>query len=103
MSEPKRMTLEVGVDENGWAQVQLYLNPAARVQLIEELTRLDRRDDHFHVYHYDAVGDGFQLSQVPYEPKQAIAGHLKVMLRYDDWDVERFPHVMAPPKDPLKE
>lgn len=102
MAERKRMTLEVSVGENGSAEAQLYLNPAARKQLIEELLKLDRTDDHFHVYDYDAVGDDFQLYQTPYRPGQPVACHFKVMLRYDDWDEEHFPQVMTPPKDPFE-
>lgn len=101
MAERKRMTVEVSV-ANGSAEVQLFLNPAARKQLIEELLKLDRIDDHFHVYNYDAVGDDFQLYQTPYNAGQAVAAHFKVLLRYDDWDAEHFPHVMVPPLDPFE-
>ncbi len=93
MSERPRLTVQIDGSE-----VILCLNPEARRQLIAELQNLDRQSDHFHVLGPE-VGDDLQVSQIPYRPEDQLAYALKVCLRYDDWDAEHFPHVMAPPPE----
>lgn len=96
MADRPRFTVQIDGSE-----VILYLNPEARSRLIAELQHLDRRSDHFHVLGPE-VGDELQTSQIPYRPDDQLAYSMKVCLRYDDWDEEHFPHVMAPPPDPLE-
>ena len=97
MTNRPRMTVQIN-GEVGSQEVQIYLNPEARHWLIAELQKLDRSDDHFHVFSFEDWG-GLQLSDVPYGPSDKTVPALKVLLRYDDWDAEYFPHVMAPPPD----
>jgi hypothetical protein len=83
----------------GSQEAQIYLNPEARQWLIAQLNKLDRRDDHFHVFSFEDW-DGLQLSDIPYSPNDKTVPALKVLLRQDDWDEQYFPHVMEPPKEP---
>jgi hypothetical protein len=95
MTERARLTVQInGRDDD----VTLYLNPAARERLIAELLKLNRADDHFYILGPE-TGDELQTSQIPYEPGDQLAWSVKVLLRYDDWDEEHFPHVMAPMPD----
>lgn len=96
MTERPRLTVQIDGSE-----VILYLNPEARSRLISELQNLDRHNDHLHVLGPE-VGDELQTSQIPYRPDDLLAYSMKVCLRYDDWDDEHFPHVMAPPPEPLE-
>jgi hypothetical protein len=98
MAARPRMTIQV-IGEAGSQEVQVYLNPEARQWLIAQLNKLDRQDDHFHAFSFDEW-DGLQLSDIPYSAGDKLACALKVLLRYDDWDAEHFPHVMEPPKEP---
>jgi hypothetical protein len=92
MSERPRLTVQIDGSE-----VILYLNLEARSRLISELQSLDRHSDHFHVLGSE-VGDDLQTSQIAYRPKDQLAYSMKVCLRYDDWDAEHFPHLMAAPE-----
>lgn len=96
MSERPRLTVQIDGSE-----VVLYLNPEARSRLLAELLHLDRRNDHLHVLGPE-VGDELHLSQIPYGRDAQLAYSMKVCIRYDDWDDEYFPHVMASPPDPLE-
>lgn len=98
MKARPRMTIQVN-GETGAQEVQIYLNPEARDWLIEQLNKLDRKDDHFHAFSFEDW-DGLQLSDIPYSPGDNPACALKVLLRQDDWDEQYFPHVMEPPKEP---
>ncbi len=78
---------------------ELLMNEAGRDLLIEELRRLDRGWDHFHLDHYaDAdIADRTDviLSSVAYRADDKVLEHGKVLLRPDDWDQTYFPHVMT--------
>jgi len=95
-----RMTIQVSGDPGG-QEVEILLNPEARKWLIAALNKLDRADDHFHAFTFEEW-DGLQLSAIPYGPGDTPAVALKVLLRYDDWDAEHFPHVMVRPPDPFE-
>jgi hypothetical protein len=92
------MTIQVSGVEGG-QEVEIYINPEARRWLVAELNKLDRVNDHFHAFSFDDC-EGLQLSSISYSPEEKTACALKVLLRYDDWDAEHFPHVMVPPADP---
>ncbi len=93
-----RMTVQATPGSGLDREVEIYLNPEARRMLIAELTKLDRTNDHFHVFSFEDW-NGLQLSEIPYSPGDAPVTALKVLLRYDDWDAEHFPHVMESPSD----
>lgn len=97
MTARPRMTVQISGQE-GAQEVEIYLNPEARRWLIAQLTKLDRTDDHFHAFSFEEW-EGLQLSKVPYDPEDKPACALKMLLRYDDWDAEYYPHVMVPPDD----
>jgi len=98
MTNRPRMTVQVGSGSGLDSEVEIYLNPEARRILIAELTKLDRTNDHFHVFSFDD-SNGLQLSEIPYSTGDMPVCALKVLLRYDDWDAEYFPHVMEPPSN----
>ena len=83
---------------------ELLLNEAGRDLMIEELKRLDRKWDHFHLDHYDdpdiADATDLILSAIPYRDDDKVIEHGKILLRPDDWDHEYFPHVMKATKTP---
>lgn len=96
MTDRPRMTVQVSAGTGLDREVEIYLNPEARRILVAELTKLNRTDDHFHVFSFEDW-NGLQLSEVPYSAGDTPVAALKVLLRYDDWDAEHFPHVMASP------
>ena len=79
---------------------ELLLNETGRDLLVEELQRLDRRWDHFHLDHFGGREDvgaiDIALSVVPYRHGDTVFEHGKVLLRPDDWDQKYFPHVLEP-------
>ena len=97
MTARPRMTIQVNGAEGG-QEVEIYLNPEARQWLIAQLSGLDRANDHFHAFSFEEW-EGLQLSTVPYGAEDKPVSALKVLLRYDDWDTEYYPHVMVPPDD----
>ena len=73
-------------------EVEIYLNPEARDQLIRELQRLSERSDHTHYGTWE--GAEVQLQDVAYSPGQVVVDHMKILFRLDEWDQQYFPHVM---------
>src|SRR5262245_24821984 len=98
MSVRPRMTVQISGDKPGSREVKIYFNPQARERFVAELMKLDRSDDHFHVFNFEECG-GLRMSEIPYSPDDEVIPALKVLLRYDDWDEKYFPHMMTPPKD----
>ena len=96
MSE-SRITVCIGMSEDGKPlEVQVYANKAGIRRLIDELSALDERNDHFHLF--SGAWGGYDLGTVSYEPKREIvADRLKVLFRTDAWDAEHFPEVMKMP------
>lgn len=99
MSERPRMTVVIDGEVKGSREVQLLLNPVARDLLVAELMKLDRSNDHFHLLSFEEWSE-LTLSTIPYTTGDELVPAVKVSLRYDDWDAEHFPHVMATPADP---
>ena len=95
MTERPRMTVQVSNGTGLDREVEILLNPAARRLLISQLERLDRSDDHLHVFSFEE--DSLTLSEVPYKEDDQPVCALKISLRYDDWDAQHYPHVMEQP------
>jgi hypothetical protein len=95
MTERPRMTVQVSNGTGLDREVEILLNPAARRLLVSQLEKLDRGDDHLHVFSFEE--DSLALSEIPYRDGDQPVCALKISLRYDDWDEEHFPHVMKQP------
>ena len=95
MSKP-RITIAYTKSETGEPdEVLLYLNPEGRDLLVNELSRLDERSDHFHLQDEDWSGE-VPLQTKAYAPeREQVVFAAKVMLRPDHWDAEYFPHVLS--------
>lgn len=92
------MTARVTVCVRADGGFEILLNEAGRDLLVEELSRLDRRWDHFHLDHFAdpeiADSTDVMLSVVPYRSGDKCLENGKILLRPDDWDREYFPHVL---------
>jgi len=80
---------------------EVSLNEAGRELLVDQLQRLNRSWDHFHLDYYRdpdiADATEVRLSAAPYHPGNRVLENGKVLFRPDDWDEQFFPHVMRPP------
>ena len=85
--------ITMNVTEDG--VYELWLNESGRDLLVEELQKLNDRNEHFHLDSYDF---GVQLSTQPYRETDKILSTAKVYLRLDKWDEEHFPHVIQDPE-----
>lgn len=92
-----RVTVSLTPDGN----FEILLNETGRDLLVEELRRLDRNSDHFHLDHYSdpdiADATDVPLMAIAYREGDQVISNGKVLLRPDDWDSEYFPHVLAAP------
>ena len=96
MAEP-RATVVTIPDRNGLPnEVEIYLNPEARDQLIRELQGLNEKSDHVHYGTWE--GAEVSLQDIAYSPRQVIVDHLKIYFRLDAWDQQYFPHVIPSKK-----
>lgn len=73
-------------------ELNIWLNPDARDDLVKNLLCLSSENDHFHMSNIEGIKD--DLSTVPYHVGDEVLDFIKVALRLDDWDREFFPHVM---------
>jgi hypothetical protein len=88
-----RITVTVDRSDNGEpVAVEIYVNPAGRDHLMEQLAALDSSHEHFHMFSRAWGSD--ELGQNAYDPQKPVVHHLKVLFRLDEWDQEFFPHVM---------
>lgn len=95
MANRPRLTITVKKSRDGSpGEVALYLNPEARAEFIRQLQALDETDDHFHMMVSDWGDADVALDMTPYTDAEHLIQSAKVMLRYDSWDAEYFPHVM---------
>ena len=78
---------------------EILVNEAGRDLLVQELQRLDKTWDHFHLDHFDEPelvdATEVQLANIPYNNGDEVFQHGKVLLRPDDWDAEYFPQVLG--------
>lgn len=85
-----RVTLSLSED----GQIEIRLNEAGRDELVKLLRSLDRDHEQFHLgpaeFHPDCA-----VSEVPYREMYRVLSWGKVLLRPDDWDREKFPHVVG--------
>lgn len=85
--------ITISVTEGG--EFEIYLNETGRDRLVEELQRLDKSWDHFHL-----APEGFDmdvdLQSTSYDAKHRVYDWGKVLFRPDEWDAEFYPHVMEP-------
>ena len=84
-----RITVNVTAD----GEFEIWLNSAGRDLLVNELKRLNEKNDHFHLG--PAPAGEVEVSSVPYRPDDKLLEFGKVSFRTDDWDRQYFPHVMA--------
>jgi len=90
-----RVTVEIesGEEDSTPHTVQIFLNEEGLRKLIEDLTALSEKNDHFHMFSQDWSGSNGDLSQIPYYPQNTTAHHLKVLFRPDHWDRKYYPHM----------
>jgi hypothetical protein len=85
---PARVTISVKSD----GELEIWLNPEGRDQLVHALQALNVSKDHFHL---GTWGGDIELSAVSYRPTDKIVDTAKVLFRPDEWDQRYFPHVVA--------
>ncbi len=84
---PARVTISVKSD----GELEIWLNPEGRDQLVRELQALSASKDHFHL---GTWGGDIKLGSLSYRPTDRIVDTAKVLFRPDDWDRQYFPHVL---------
>ncbi len=84
-----RITISVNAD----GLLEIFLNEAGREKLVQELQKLDRRHDHFHLMVHE--GAEVELKSKPYDRSDKIIEYGKILFRPDEWDREHFPHLFA--------
>ena len=96
MPENSRVTVEIGTDKDGTpSSVELFVNAEGIKRLIEELSALSEKNDHFHWFAPVWAPPDGELSQVAYHPEKPTASHLKVNFRPDSWDRKYYPHLFS--------
>ena len=83
--------ITIAMTESG--TLDIMLNEQGRSLLIEELQRLDRSNDHFHLDAPECATD-IELRTTAHRSTDKVIVTAKVCLRPDDWDREYFPHVL---------
>lgn len=74
--------------------LEIFLNEEGRHRLIQQLSRLDEKNEHFHFAPSD-IDSELSVSSIPYRPEDKVLEHGKVLLRTDAWDKRYYPHVMT--------
>ena len=73
--------------------LEMFFNEEGRQLFIQELSRLDERNDHFHFA--PAILDSeMTVSSRAYKPDDRLLEYGKVLFRPDAWDKQYYPHVM---------
>jgi hypothetical protein len=73
--------------------LEMYFNKEGREQFIQESSKLNERNEHFH-FAPSSIGSEIAVSSVPYRPEDKVLDYGKVLFRTDAWDKQYFPHVM---------
>jgi hypothetical protein len=74
--------------------LEMYFNEEGRKQFIQELAKLNERDEHFH-FAPATIDSDLAVSSLPYRAEDKILDYGKVLFRTDEWDKQYFPHVIA--------
>jgi hypothetical protein len=94
--------VRITMSRNERGEVELWLNPAGRDLLVQQLQSLSANNEHFHLGPSGEV-PGVPLETRPYQEGDQVFEWGKVLFRLDEWDTEHFPHVMeegrAPPEN----
>ncbi len=81
--------------KSGTPSISLYLNPAGRDLLVQQLCDLTEQNEHFHLQDEKWTID-IPLRQIAYNPaEETVIEDAKILLRLDEWDRQYFPHVMT--------
>src|SRR5216684_9361038 len=88
------MKPRITVNLNADGEFEISINEEGRDLLVQELQRLDKGNEHFHLGPDE--GSDIQLSTRPYRPDDKILEYGKVLFRPDDWDKQYYPHVFDP-------
>ncbi|MBL8703704.1 MAG: hypothetical protein JNM30_02615 [Rhodospirillales bacterium] len=86
------MKPRITVNMTAQGEFEVWVNPAGRDLLVQELQRLNEKHEHFHLGP-ESIGD-VEICSRPYRPDDRILDYGKVLFRTDDWDRQFFPHVM---------
>jgi len=73
--------------------LEILLNEEGRDLLVQELTSLSKKRDHFHLMPEELVYE-VPLQVKPYRKADQVIEYGKVLFRPDDWDAQYFPHVL---------
>jgi len=73
--------------------LEMFFNEEGRQLFIQELSRLDERNDHFH-FAPAALDSEMTVSSRAYKPDDRLLEYGKVLFRPDAWDKQYYPHVM---------
>jgi len=85
--------ITVNLDANG--DFEIWINEEGRDLLVQELQRLNKGNEHFHLGP-DKITSDIQVSTRPYRPDDKILEYGKVLFRPDEWDKQYYPHVFDP-------
>ena len=85
------MKPRITVNLNNAGDFEVSINEEGRDLLVQELQRLDKANDHFHLGPDE--GSDIRLSTRPYRPEDKILEYGKVLFRPDEWDKQYYPHV----------
>jgi hypothetical protein len=85
-----RITLSV----SSTGQLELFVNPEGRDELVKWLLKLDAKNEHFHLGSTE-YGAELDIGMVAYGQSDRVIPTAKVMLRLDEWDHKYYPHVMV--------
>ena len=86
-----RITVSLSAD----GSFEIHLNEAGRNQLVQELQKLNERNDHFHLG--PSEHDEVQVSARAYRADDKVLEYGKILFRPDAWDEKYFPHVIGEP------
>ena len=86
----------INTNENG--ELEMWLNPAGRDLLVQELQNLSEASDHFH-FGPEYLDEEVPVQSVAYRKGDHIIEFGKVLFRPDQWDAEHFPQVLASSAD----
>lgn len=92
MTNRPRITVSRGHD----GFLQIWMNPAGRDLLVEQLQGLSEHRDHVHIMPEDMDPEVPARSQA-YTPGGEVMEWGKMLFRPDEWDEKYFPHVLAEP------
>lgn len=87
------MNPRITINTNKDGELEIWLNPAGRDLLVQELQRLTETSDHFH-FAADCRTGEVPVQSTAYREGDQILEFGKVMFRPDQWDAQYFPHVL---------